>query len=232
MLRAKEQRPRRAQGAGSAALSRGSRTRRCLPAAAVISTISACAPARSKPLFCARRMRTPKSRRSMARRRWRPTAYLPCSPAPKSRRSPRAWWSASRPRSSAGRSPSIACAMSASRSQSWSPPTATAPRMRSISSRSAIAHCRRWSIRSPPQRRARRFSIPAPRATSSASAAFATAIRKAPLPPPRTASASRCATRAIHARRSRPMASSPNTMPPRTPTTSSPISRGRSACIR
>ena len=43
---------------------------------------------------------------------------------------------------------------------------------------------------------------------------------------------SMCAIRAIPARRSRPMASSPNTTPARTPTTCSPISRGRSACTR
>ena len=51
-------------------------------------------------------------------------------------------------------------------------------------------------------------------------------------PLPRIASASMCAIRAIPARRSRPMASSPNTTRRRTPTTSSPTSRGRSACTR
>ena len=145
---------------GSGAPSCDSKTRRFSPGAGAISTISAYVPGRCTPRSCARRMRTPKSRRSTANgrarggrrrrgghRRRRQGIDL----EPRGRRQGA--------RSSVGPSPSIEFVMSASRSAlSWRP-TAIAPKMPSISSRSAIADCRRSSIRSPPRLRTRRSSI-------------------------------------------------------------------------
>ncbi len=191
-------------------------------------------PARSKPPFCARRMRTPKSSAidgtaALARRRRICRAHRRRHQGALGR----AWRSASRPRSSAGRSPSIACATSASRSQSWSRPTATSPRMRSISSKSAIAHCRRSSIRSPRSTPDAPVLHPGAKGNLVSERCFRygdpeRAFAAAGAPHPRRGPLS---AQFVHAdrdlrrrRRIRCRA--------KTPTTSSPISRARSACIR
>ena len=92
------------------------------------------------------------------------------------------------------------------------------------------SRCRRWSIRWQRWSRARRCSMTGFPATSPATGRFATAIRERHLPRRRTGSVSISAIRAIPARRSRPMASSPSTTPARMPTKCWRISKVRSAC--
>ena len=95
------------------------------------------------------------------------------------------------------------------------------------------SRCRRWSIRWP------RSTPDAPVLHDGLGAqrrqrphASATAIRKRAFADGRASrQPSTSAIRAIPARRSRPTASSPNTMPARTPTTCSPTSRARSASM-